>query len=98
MSRIAASTIAGCFALAAFAVAVVAGLTAGNAAGSILVRAIIAMIACYPIGLGVGLVAQWVIDQQIATHKEANPAPEVPIDAPRAARSTDEGDEDVLVV
>ncbi len=42
--------IASCFALAAFAVAIVAGLGAGNDPLSILIRAIIAMVVCHVIG------------------------------------------------
>jgi hypothetical protein len=41
---------AGGFALAAFAVAILAGLQAGNSAAGILKGAIIAMLVSYPIG------------------------------------------------
>jgi hypothetical protein len=65
---------AGCFALAAFAVAIVFGLAAGNPAGSVLSRALIAMLACYPLGLGVGLVAQHLVREHIEAHRAANPS------------------------
>ena len=58
MKGMAASTIGGSFALAAFAVAIVAGLASGNPAASVLLRALIAMLICYPVGLAVGFVAQ----------------------------------------
>ncbi len=66
MTGVACRAIAGCFALAAFSVAVVAGLAGGNTAASILVRALIAMIACYPLGMLVGVVCRHVIEQHLA--------------------------------
>ena len=57
--------VAGCFALAAFAVAVVAGLAGGNGATAILLRALIVMVICYPVGLLAGLVCQYVVDQHV---------------------------------
>lgn len=70
------ATIAGITALAAFAVAVIAGVAAGNNASSVLVRAIIAMMACYPIGMLIGVVAGRVVKDHIERHREANPAPQ----------------------
>ena len=66
MTPVAGKAIAGCFALAAFSVAVVAGLAGGNTAAAILVRALIAMIACYPLGLLVGVLCRHVIEQHLA--------------------------------
>jgi hypothetical protein len=37
-------------ALGAFAVAVLAGLAAGNPEGTVLLRALVAMVVCYPLG------------------------------------------------
>ncbi len=48
--------IASCFALAAFTVAIVAGLSAGKDALSILIHAIIAMLICQVIGTAAGAV------------------------------------------
>ncbi len=61
-------TIASCFALAAFAVAIFAGLAGENAAAQILLRAVTAMIICYPVGLIVGLVC----DNLIRSHTLAD--------------------------
>ena len=58
MRGIAGNTIAGSFALAAFAVAIVSGLASGNPASSVLGRAVMALVICYPLGLAVGIVAQ----------------------------------------
>jgi hypothetical protein len=66
MTGVASKAIAGCLALAAFAVAVLAGLAGGNTANSILLRALVAMVACYPVGLLIGLVCQHVIEQHVA--------------------------------
>ena len=103
MKGIAASTIAGCFALAAFVVAIIAGLSSGNPAHAILWRAVIAMIVCYPVGFGVGMVAQHVIREHVEAHRKANPecgdAPDV--ETPALATELDEHgdptDEEVLV-
>jgi len=77
MGVMVARTIAAIFALAAFAVAIMAGLMGGNPAPSILVRALLALVCCYPIGLAVGLVAQRLVREHVETHRETNPAPEV---------------------
>jgi len=95
MKGIAATTIAGCFALAAFAVAIVAGLASGNAASSILVRAILALVACYPLGLMIGLIAQRVIQDHIDAHRADHPTPET-MGENSVDNSPDE--EEVLVV
>lgn len=66
MTAVAGRTIAGCFALAAFSVAVMAGLAGGNTAAAILVRALVAMIVCYPLGMLVGVLCRYVIEQHLA--------------------------------
>ncbi len=88
-------TIAGCFALAAFAVAVVAGLGGGNATTSILLRAIMAMIACYPVGLLVGLICQRVVQEHLKSQADA--ADLEAASAEQNAQSAEET-EDVIVV
>ena len=67
MTVIAAKAIAGCFALAAFSIAVMAGLVVGNTATSILARALFAMVACYPLGLLVGFVCRHVIEHHVGS-------------------------------
>ena len=44
--------------MAAFAVAIVAGIAVANPAGIVLVRALIAMLICYPIGFIVGSICE----------------------------------------
>ena len=83
-----ATTIAGSFGLAAFAVAIIAGLASGNAASSILLRALMAMVICYPVGLAVGLVAQRIVNDEIGERTRDVPLPEFSdVDEP-----SDEGD------
>jgi hypothetical protein len=53
------------FALAAFSVAVVAGLAAGNGASEILVKGILVMGACYPCGYFVGIICNRVISEHL---------------------------------
>lgn len=57
--------IASCFALTAFAVALVAGISGGNDAAQILLRAVIAMVVCYPVGLIAGLICERVIQAHV---------------------------------
>jgi putative Mn2+ efflux pump MntP len=76
MTGAASKAVAGCFALAAFAVAVVAGIAAGNPPTSILIRALMAMLICYPLGMMIGLVCQHVIEQHIKAEARANIAVE----------------------
>jgi len=94
MTGAASRAIAGCFALAAFAVAVLAGLAGGNTAVSILTRAILAMVICYPVGLVVGLVCQHVIEQHI---RQQTAETEAAAGSEQSAKSAEEA-EDVLVV
>jgi hypothetical protein len=76
MNGVAARTVAGCFALASFSIALLAGIATGNAADTVLVRALLAMTFCYPVGLAIGMVAQVVINDHIDRHRFDNPAPD----------------------
>jgi hypothetical protein len=100
MTGAASRAVAGCFALAAFAVAVVAGLAGGNAPSSILVRALIAMIVCYPLGLVIGLICQHVIEEHVKAQPRAHVVPEQGAGASPAAQSAKNAEEveDVMVV
>lgn len=72
-SRIISNSIA----LAAFSVAIVAGLAAGNPADTILVRAIGAMLCCQVVGWLVGLAGEHVVREHVSVHQANNPLPEV---------------------
>lgn len=93
--------IAGCFALSAFAVAIFAGLASQNATAQILLRAVLAMIVCYPVGLLIGWVCEWVVAGHVLTDD-----PGLSVKAPISAASAADGrkpvaegqDEEVVVV
>ncbi|MHC4415045.1 MAG: hypothetical protein ACYS0G_07165 [Planctomycetota bacterium] len=102
MTGAASNVIAGCFALAAFAVAVLAGLAGGNPATSILGRALLAMIVCYPVGLMIGMVCQRVLEEHFKVNSSASAVPDQEAGAEasateQSAESAEEA-EDVLVV
>jgi hypothetical protein len=97
MTGAASRAVAGCFALAAFAVAVIAGLAGGNASSSILVRALIAMIVCYPVGLIIGLVCQHVIEDHVRTRSVVSETATGVLPAEQNAENAKEA-EDVMVV
>ncbi|MEQ8844104.1 MAG: hypothetical protein RIB58_04545 [Phycisphaerales bacterium] len=71
------SSIAGCLGMAAFAVAIVSGLGAGQETDTILWRAFLSSIMCYIFGLIVGIVAQRAIDDALGQYRAARPAPEL---------------------
>ena len=58
--------IASAFALAGFAVAMIAGLAAGNPAGAVIKTGLVAMIVCYAAGVAIGSVAQSVVAQHLS--------------------------------
>jgi len=66
---------AGCVSMAAFAVAIIAGMAGGNPAVLVLGRALIAMVVCYPVGLIVGFVCERVIAMHGKDVEQQNPLP-----------------------
>lgn len=70
--------IGACCGLAAFAIAVVAGLSAENPGEVILFRALICMFFCQLVGLGIGTVVERVISDSIDAHKRSRPEPQEP--------------------
>jgi len=97
MMGVATKAIAGCFALAAFSVAVIAGLASDNTAASILTRALFAMVACYPVGLLVGFVCRHVIEHHLEEPPETEETDTVNVPADQSAESAEKA-EDVIVV
>jgi hypothetical protein len=88
-SVIPAKTIATCFALIAFAAALTVGLAVGNAAATCLMRALVTMLVCWPVGFAVGSVAQHVNERTIEEYKKKNPISEA-LDAPASAANPDQ--------
>lgn len=66
---------AGCSALAAFAIAIIAGLAADNTADTILVRAVVSMAACFFLGSLLGLAAEAAIRESLRPRAGARHAP-----------------------
>jgi hypothetical protein len=68
-------SIAACFALAGFTVAIVSGLAVDNPGTRIIKCALGALIVCYVTGLVVGAIANKIAADHIASYKTANPIP-----------------------
>lgn len=64
---------AGAMGLGAFAVAVLAGLTAGVDASSVIIRAMLCLMVGYPVGLAIGAIAQHVVFEHVRAYQKANP-------------------------
>jgi putative Mn2+ efflux pump MntP len=67
--------VATAFALCGFAVAVVAGLAAGNPGTRVLGTALICMLLCQCAGMVVGIVGERVVAEYMASYKRRHPLP-----------------------
>jgi hypothetical protein len=67
--------IAAAMSLIAFAVCLVAGLEADNPLGTILARSLVAMAGTLVVGLVVGAMAQKMLDEHLATTRQAGGQP-----------------------
>lgn len=93
------SVVAGVFALAAFTVALLAGVFGGNEMMVVLMRAVIALVVCYPIGMMAGALLSRVIEDGLRDHAQANPIPGEHTEQHADASGRDANDrEDVIVV
>ena len=94
------SVVAGVFALAAFLVALLASALGGNELGVILLRALLALIICYPVGMMAGALLSRVIEDALRDHAQSHPVPlestEQLADAP--AQSAGSAKEEAIVV
>ncbi len=59
--------------LAGFAIAVLAGLHAGNPSGTVLTNAILCMVACQFVGLFLGSIGERVVREHVASARSARP-------------------------
>ena len=98
MIGIASRAIAGCFALAAFSVAIIAGLASGISASSILMRALLAMVVCYPVGLLVGFVCRHVIEQHLGQTADRSAATDTVSEPAEQSAESAEKAQDAIVV
>jgi len=80
----ATKTIAVSLALTAFAVAVVAGLMAGNSASQVLKVALFSMIVCHVVGVFVGMICEHAVTDHLAQMQDSNPVPDVALEVERA--------------
>lgn len=78
-------------ALSAFAIAVVAGLAAGNPARTVLFHALVAMIVCQALGLIAGSVAERAVARHIASCRDERPPPECAAPARATQKKLDLG-------
>jgi putative Mn2+ efflux pump MntP len=69
--------IAAAMSLIAFAVCLVAGIEADNPLGTILARSLVAMAGTLVIGLVVGAMAQKMLDEHLATTRQAGGEPAI---------------------
>jgi len=72
-----------------FAAAIALGLAAGNAADTIIWRATVIMVISWPVGYGVGAVAQYTVNRNIEAYKAANPLPEEEVDRAETEEQAD---------
>lgn len=94
--RGAAPKVGACFALAAFAVAMIAGLESGLPMLTVLARGVLVLLVCYPVGIVIGLI----IDRIIADHYQTDLAITDALrtedeTAARTAAHTESNDDDV---
>lgn len=68
--------IAGSFGLSGFAIALFAGLAAGNPAEVVLLRGVVSMIVCNVLGWVVGAVAERTLEDGIKSYQLLRPVPE----------------------
>ena len=61
--------------LAAFAIALVAGLAADNPADVVLFRALVALLVCNVVGWFIGLIGERTIREALDQHARSNPIP-----------------------
>lgn len=78
--------VAACFAFAAFALAVLSGLFAGNPAYSVIGNALFWLIACYVIGLVIARIANIAVTERLAQYREERP---IPVEEPVVAATDD---------
>lgn len=67
--------VASCFALAAFALALLSGLTAGNQAHTTIGNALFWLAACYVLGIVIARVANTAVSERLAEYREERPIP-----------------------
>ena len=94
MLPIPSSVIATSFALLAFVAAAIVGVLADNPTLTVIGRATLVMVVCWPVGLIVGGLAQRTVDAHVKEYKDAHPIPEdTEVDAETAPEALDKDTE-----
>jgi hypothetical protein len=83
-----AKVVASTTGLAAFTVAIVAGLAVDNPADQILSRALICMFVCNVVGLAIGLLAERTVVDAVNSYIQSRPVHEYASDVPLAGAQT----------
>lgn len=90
------------FALAAFCIALSAGLMVGNPPTVVILRAMVALMVCWALGAMIGAFAQHVVAIEIEAHRLRNPVRDVILPGEEGDEDETDKDEeieaDVLVV
>lgn len=81
----AAKLIASAFALCGFAIAVIAGMAAGNDATHVLGTAVVCMVICQGAGFAAGAIGERVVGEHVARYREAHPVPGEEADGRRSS-------------
>jgi hypothetical protein len=75
-SAIPSRVIASCFAITGFVAALVIGFAASLSTDEILLRAIVVMAICWPVGRLLGGMAQRAVEENVSQYKRAHPIPD----------------------
>lgn len=68
-----ANVVAGCLGLAAFAIALLAGLGSGAEADVVLLRAVVSMFVCFLVGYVVGLAGEHAMNEAARRYRDEHP-------------------------
>lgn len=72
-----AKVVSASFALGAFAIAIIAGLAAGNPTLVILIDALIALVVCNVVGLIIGAVMEHAVNEHVVRYRTEHRIPEL---------------------
>jgi uncharacterized protein YwlG (UPF0340 family) len=73
-----AKVVAGALGLTGFTVAIISGMAAGNDSSTVITAAIVSMLVCHLLGLGIGLAADRVLRAHVEEYRASNPVPGSP--------------------
>ena len=83
-----ARVFAGVTALAAFVIAILAGLSVGNTSSKILLSALFAMVVCYVVGSVIGMIAEYAVREHMRSYRDLHPVPNSEVPKPSSSQSS----------